>query len=618
MPGLFGIKTNVQQVIYADADLMIKSLDHFNYQHTLHKQNGFFLGHVYLQHQLSYKMTGQIKGSNIIFLFHGEIFSYSDQDIPSDTNPIQFLFLKFSQEGFEFIKKINGHYHLCIYNETAEELHLVTDRYGTLPLYYTQYKTEFAFAPEVKALLVNSNIPRKIDYQTVSDLFHFNHAFGTKTLFRDIHQLPSAAHLTFKNNNYSIEHYWDFPYNDAAYANQKPVRSVVKEAEQNLGNLMAQAFNRQSKTGRNGLLIPLSGGLDSRWMVALAHETGINPIVSFTMGPKGSEDVKYAQLVAQHIGIKHKIFEMSPAEIWRDAVRFSYIGEGTHVIFGPIQNFPPYRYYDQKVKIVIMPQMCDALFGSTLYRKQLKILMKKKSWDSYTENLFIEHLNTIRDVDIYQIFQPRYSDEVAHAYRIVPQQYIERDKNPMFCYFKLFLNEYVRRGTLSGNVATNLFFNLRMPSYDNDLMDFAFNIPISLKVNQDIYRFAFALRYPELARIPRQGTNLAINASDLQLNFHNLESRVINRAKKTKLKSLIKNFHRWNRPNYVSYAEWFRSDLKKNVENLVLDPKTLDRGLFRKDGLQLLLQDHFTGRKDRNRLIWQVINLELFFRHFID
>ena len=69
-----------------------------------------------------------------------------------------------------------------------------------------------------------------------------------------------------------------------------------------------------------------------------------------------------------------------------------------------------------------------------------------------------------------------------------------------------------------------------------DLIDFAFNIPLSLKINQNIYRFAFAMRFPELAQIPRQGTNLAIDTSDLRLNLYHLESRLINRSKKTRLK----------------------------------------------------------------------------------
>jgi asparagine synthase (glutamine-hydrolysing) len=393
---------------------------------------------------------------------------------------------------------------------------------------------------------------------------------------------------------------------------------VFTEAVQNLEHLMVQAFNRQIGTARKSILIPLSGGLDSRWMVALADEADMKPIKSFTMGPENSEDVQYASNVAAELNIDHKIFDISPADIWNDAQRFSFVADGMSMIYGPIQNFSPFRHYSRITQIVMMPQMCDVLFGSSLYRKQLNHLMLKNEWDTEAENLFIEHFNLSRNENLKRIFNEKYLDDICYAYRLASRQYIEKDKHPMYCYFRMLMNEHGRRGTLGGNLASNLFFTTRMPSYDNDLVEFAFNSPLIYRINQRLYRGAFSKRFPGLAAIPRQGSNLPISINDFQLNMQHLRGRIINRAKTTPFGPIIRKFKRWNRPEYVSYARWFRTDLQSDVKNLILDARTLDRDLYRWSGLENTLNEHFSGQKDHHRIIWQIVNLELFMREFID
>jgi len=63
---------------------------------------------------------------------------------------------------------------------------------------------------------------------------------------------------------------------------------------------------------------------------------------------------------------------------------------------------------------------------------------------------------------------------------------------------------------------------------------------------------------------------------------------------------------------------WFQTDLRAFAEEVLLEPRTLARGFFRKDTLSRLLRHHAAGRRDYSAWIWCLIVLEMWFRLFLD
>jgi len=155
-----------------------------------------------------------------------------------------------------------------------------------------------------------------------------------------------------------------------------------------------------------------------------------------------------------------------------------------------------------------------------------------------------------------------------------------------------------------------------MPSYDNDVIDMAFNIPLSFKKNQNIYRFAFTEMFPELAKLKREGTHLSIDAPDYMINTLHLRDKFLIKAKQIPVIEKISN--RLISPTYINYDQWFKIDLRNRLHAFLLDKKTLSRGIFNKDGVETILRLHDKPTEDHSRLLWQMVNLEYFFRNFID
>jgi asparagine synthase (glutamine-hydrolysing) len=68
----------------------------------------------------------------------------------------------------------------------------------------------------------------------------------------------------------------------------------------------------------------------------------------------------------------------------------------------------------------------------------------------------------------------------------------------------------------------------------------------------------------------------------------------------------------------VPVSGWFRNELKNYIHEILLDPKTLSRGYFKKEGIERLLNDHISLRYDHSVRIWALLFLEIWFRVFMD
>lgn len=616
MPGIIGLISDKKETILFNK--MLEKLNHFDYQIEQFEQNGVHLGRIHLGYVNKSKQPYLSNDNRYAIVMIGEIFSYDNIESHQIQNDAEFILEHFIKDDFGYLPKINGQFSACIYDFFEKKLSLISDRFGTRPVYYAYYNNKFFFSPEVKSLILDK-FNKNINYNAISDLFHFGHLFGYKTMFKDVHQLPEASVLIFQNGKIEIKRYWDYPYNEEVYKKVKFSKKEIYNYFEMMKEIMYNSMKRQTNKNRDKILFSLSGGLDSRWVIAVAKKMKIEPLIAFTMGEENSEDMIYATLVANSLNVNHIGFKIQPNDIWKNAILYSYISDYMSMINAPIQGFECLKYFFRKEEITITSQMCDAVFGSTLYRKRIKMLINNH-WNDETQKIILNIFNLFNAKKICAVFSPDMFQRIKENYLETPQNYINNllDKSPVYSYFNLLMNEHGRRGTLGGNILNNLFFETRMPSYDNQLIEFAYSIPIELRKNQYIYRETFNRVFPELASIPREGTNLPLNVSDLKLNLKIFENKIIGRLKPTPLNKIIKKLNRWNRPNYVSYKEWFKRELKQSVEDVILDNITLSRGIFNKTGVKKLLNEHYYSEKDNSKLIWQIINLEFFFRNFID
>lgn len=612
MPGIVGLISYKQEKKLFN--LMLDKIHHQNYQVEKYIEDGVHIGkihHGYLNNTLKQKIYDRYYIS-----MTGEIFNYKGTESENIENDARFFLDIFIKKGLKGLSDINGQFTVVIYDFNEKKLYLISDRYGTKPKYYTQYNNSFIFSPEIKSIL-SCGVEKELNWQSISELLHFGHLFGNHSLFRNIYLLPPASCLIYQNGTYEIKSYWQYPYNEKAYKYIKLSKKQTESLSEELQHLIIQAIKRQTFKNSDELLFSLSGGMDSRFIIGGISQFQQN-LTTFTMGDLNSEEQIWAEKVASFLNLNHHKFTIKADKIIEAAKDFAYISESMSMLKGSLPIYHPLQYFYQKKQVILSAQMGDAYFGSTLQRRPIKKLYNKKNQDKESAYIIKNIFNIFPNSILKKIFQPWFFYKINNLYEKVPMRYIEEYKNPLDCYFNILMNEHGRRGTLGGNIVNNIFYEMRMPSYDNDLLEFGYQLPLNLRMNKFLYRKAFCDLFPDLAKIPRENTNLPISSSEFLINLKNLELKGINVLKKTSLKNLIDFVPRWSKPKLVNYKKVFDEASITFFNEVLLSEKAKNRKVYNEKAIQNLIYKQFYTNENVLPILWQLINLEYFFLNFID
>lgn len=614
MPGIVGlISDRAEEPLFSS---MKDSLNHRNYAVDSFIKNGVHLSRVHLNYINTTPQPLHSADGHYSSVFHGEIFSVEDQPQTEIKDSGRMFLDLIAKHGMSILNKLNGQFSACVVDNNSNTTYLISDRFGTRPLHYAVHNKRLLFAPEVKAILKDS-IKRELDYHAIAELFSFGHLFGTKTIFKNVYVVPPGTVVKYHQGIVEKMEYWSPSYKEEVYTNRKLNKKQSDELQDSLGQILITAIKRQSSNADN-LLIPLSGGLDSRYVAALYHQIGQRNVQTYTMGPEESEDQRYASQVAAQLGFQHFKLKIVPEKTWDVAGTFSYIADGMSSINTTLQNFQPFEHFAGKKQIISASQMCDALFGSTLARKRIRILKQNTEPRHITNELIINIFRLFDQNQIKQLFHPDAYKKIEGLYRIEPEKYCSDDRHPLYNYFLLLLTEHGRRGTFGGNVGANLFFEMRMPSYDNDVFNFGWDLPVIYKEHQYLYRMTFSRLFPELAKIKRQGYSLKINASNSRYELKLAESKIATLALNSPLRHVVKYYRPWIKPSYTNYNHWFQHELKDTLISFLMKDDLKCQALLNINYIKTLVSEHVEGKRDHAALLWQIINLEHIFRNFIE
>ena len=212
------------------------------------------------------------------------------------------------------------------YDASSKKLQFYTDRLGFSPLYLYQKNGNIAWSNRLSALFELKELEFTLNPDALEAFLQCGYLPGDMTWFAEVLVLPAASIWEYDMTMQSWEkaRYWtwaDIPQSDYSF------EEAVDELAVRLRDMMQESLS--AKTGTIG--VSLSGGLDSRLLLALAGEQ--KTVVSYTFGRADSWDVQIAAKVAKQAGISHRILLLEPKNwmdhreeaIWRSDGMASYM-----------------------------------------------------------------------------------------------------------------------------------------------------------------------------------------------------------------------------------------------------------------------------------------------------
>lgn len=529
----------------------------------------------------------------------------------SDTETILHLYEEY---GRDCVKHLRGMFALALWDARTQTLLLARDRFGKKPLLYAETADGLVFASELKALLQDETVSRDLDETALHHYLSFGFIPAPQSAFRQIRKLPPAHTLTWQAGNVTIERYWSLPFGP------KQQISEAEAAEQTLALLRDAVRVRLMSDVPLGAF--LSGGIDSSAVVALMAEAMSEPVKTFSIGfdDQSFDETPFARQVAQTFATDHHEFRVNP-----DAVGvLPELVWGYGEPFADSSALPSYyvaKMTRQHVTVALNGDGGDELFAG---------------YERYVAEGLSSRYGALPGWLRRGVLTPLAQALPEPAGRKNP---VRRVKNFVLAQNAPPEQRYLRWLTLIDNgtkqrlytpafaermATVNSLTRLQLPpdgavaaaGLDRLLQtDMAAYLPDDLLVKVDITTMLHSLE----GRSPFLDHHLAEFAARLPVEFK-LRGRtgkyILRRALASILPSAI--LHRDKRGFAVPIDRWFRQELRTVIYDVLLDPRTLARGLFRPEALQTMLEEHTSGRVNHRYRLWTLLMLELWFRTYVD
>lgn len=160
-----------------------------------------------------------------------------------------------------------------IWDTARKKLFLARDRFGIKPLYYHD-GDRFIFASEIKGIVSDPSVPRKLDMHGVADFFVYRFIPGPRSIWQAIRKLPPAHYLEYADGAVHVHRYWAL----CPGADTPPEQDVYDRAHALLENAVREHLVSDIPVG-----LFLSGGYDSGVIAYTLQQLGYRA-GSFTIG----------------------------------------------------------------------------------------------------------------------------------------------------------------------------------------------------------------------------------------------------------------------------------------------------------------------------------------------
>jgi asparagine synthase (glutamine-hydrolysing) len=316
--------------------------------------------------------------NELALICNGEIYNYKKlyemmgitPKTQSDCEVIIHLYNKYGIE--QTLRMLDGVFAFVLYTPTC--FIIARDPYGVRPLYYLDdYSREiYAVASELKSLInlsqytVEKQIQQfkpghylQIKYSNKTEILMKNNNIILPQEFRLIGELKYIKYHTLTSNIRT------FLYNEQEYENK------LEEIYETL----KLAVYKRCETTERPIACLLSGGLDSSLIASIVNmymwENDKPPVETYSIGLSNSEDIKYARIVADHIGSNHTEVIVTEEEMISAIPNVIYAIESydTTTVRASIGNYLIGKYISKhsQAKVIFNGDGSDELCGGYLY-----------------------------------------------------------------------------------------------------------------------------------------------------------------------------------------------------------------------------------------------------------
>ena len=551
-------------------------------------------------------------------IFNGEIYNHLElrrgleclghiYRTRSDTETIVHAYEEHGERAPEYL---HGMFAFAVWDSVLETLLLARDRLGIKPLYYFATDRELLFGSEIKAILAVLPSPPPLDHTQLPEFLANGYLTGEHTLFAGIKRLQPGHTLTWsRTEGLRTRRYWHVPsaapFDGLSFAG----------AAERLRAQLFEAVNRHLMSDVP-LGVFLSGGVDSTALAAIAARLVPGRLQTFAVGfaDRDANELGYARAAADAIGSEHRAIVVSPRQFFEALPRLVWHEDEPIAFPSSVPLNAVSQLASRHVKVVLTGEGADELFlGYNRYR--------------------VTHWN--------ERFGRAYAAMTPGAMRPMVRRLVAQMPGSMSRILtRTFLgcepglrNTYLENFAVVGAERQRRLFTdpslaaddphqpaLRDLEQDGDLLTRMSHHDLrtylhELLMKQDQMSMAAGIE----SRVPFLDDHIVDTVAALpsSMKLRGWRTKALLReAVRDLVPAEILTRRKMGFP--VPVGRWLAHQFQPMVDEFVLGPRAIRRGLFQPDALRQLAGEHACGLARHGDRLWLLINLEIWHRIFRD
>lgn len=462
-----------------------------------------------------------------------------------------------TREIGNYLCRLNGSFAAVVYS--SGKVYAFVDRLRSIPLFYALHKNQL-FVSDSASWIKDQTPAIPPCPIAVMEFLSAGYTTNASTLYPHIHQIQAGGLIVGGEGEDSVQTIGYFRHLHGDYLDEPEEHLVARLDEVS----MRMTERLISSCGDRTILLPLSGGYDSRYIAAMLKRFAYKNIICYSYGRLDSFEVVTSGAVAKQLGFRWEYVEYSD-DNWRKFHDLDRIHEYFDFAFNlcslpHIQEYIALNELQKRRAIpadaIVVPGFCGDLLGGSYvppaFCDRLKNSLLSMGLPAYLlgthfvlmpEDLRISHMNDI--LENIRTFTGRFPCRDFDDFISGNEAWFTSHKVAKFVVNSLRVYEHFG-------------YEWRMPLWDSELMELWYRIPNRHRINKQLYHAYLFQRFFEPMGIDfRKQSKRTVGwlKNVLRKNMPTWMSLVIQNARRHL--AAVPHFN-----GFDAYAEFLQKDLQ--------------------------------------------------------
>lgn len=425
-------------------------------------------------------------------------FAYLNGTLLTDSSLLECIVNALQSDNLgSILNALNGNFSCVVKNE--EKLYLISDKIRSYPLIFGNKKSGEWLVSDTEEPFMNSSdfIENKNDV-SVAEFYSMGFVSGNNTLLAGVQTVDCGEYVEIgKEGSFRTIEYFKYPRPKKKFIKEQHIESAYKSLESSFARTINSIENNRQ------ILIPLSGGYDSRLIACLCKKYGLSNVVCYTYGRRNSFEVSVSKKVADALGYEWHFVEYT-ADRFEETLKseryeqFSNFSCNLNTI-SHVQDFMAVKKLREEGVIeegaVVIPGFCGDLFGGSKVPQEV--------FDWHPNNYNLKNISELIYHHFYDlnVLTTEWRNKVLDRIKEELEVNDVADEESLLDYYEQWCIHNRLAKYIINSLRVYEFFGMdwRMPLWDDEYSQVWYEVPWRNKSAQLLADFMFSRYFRDFA-----------------------------------------------------------------------------------------------------------------------